>query len=178
MNVTIRPVTLTDVPELTEVIKASREHLAPWEPIRDESFFTVAGQWKILDDLLNAGTGLPHVILVDGAIAGRVNLQTVVRGPFQSCTLGYWVAPAHGGRGVASFAVGEVLRLAFTEYGLHRVEAATLLHNVRSQRVLAKNGFERFGMAPRYLNIAGDWQDHYLFQTVAENWLEQRKAES
>lgn len=171
MTLAIRPLTLADVPEFTEVLNASRAHLAPWDPIRDESFYTADGQHKIIDDVLRAGTGLPHVILVDGAIAGRVNLQNIVRGPFQSCSLGYWVSPAHTGRGVASFAVDALLRKAFVDYDLHRVEAATLLHNVRSQRVLAKHGFERFGMAPRYLQIAGDWQDHYLFQVLAENWL-------
>jgi len=63
--------------------------------------------------------------------------------------------------------VGEVLRLAFGELGLHRVQAATLLHNTGSQRVLKRNGFTRIGVAPRYLRIAGEWQDHVLFQRLA-----------
>ena len=49
---------------------------------------------------------------------------------------------------------------------LHRVEASTLVHNVGSQRVLAKAGFEPIGMAPRYLRVAGEWQDHNLYQTI------------
>ncbi len=51
--------------------------------------------------------------------------------------------------------------------GLHRVEAAALLHNTASQRVLERNGFARIGMAPAYLSIAGRWQDHLLFQLIA-----------
>jgi ribosomal-protein-alanine N-acetyltransferase len=46
------------------------------------------------------------------------------------------------------------------------VEASTLRQNVRSQRVLERNGFVRFGLAPQYLKIAGRWQDHVLWQRV------------
>jgi [ribosomal protein S5]-alanine N-acetyltransferase len=41
--------------------------------------------------------------------------------------------------------------------------------NVPSQRVLEKNGFTRIGVAPRYLEIAGAWSDHVLFQRTAED---------
>ena len=60
-----------------------------------------------------------------------------------------------------------MLELAFGALALHRVQAETLRHNVRSRRVLAKNGFERIGMAPKYLRIAGEWQDHDLFQKLS-----------
>jgi ribosomal-protein-alanine N-acetyltransferase len=176
MTVTIRPLRLDDVPELTAVLAANRDYLAPWDPIREDSFYTEDGQRKIISEVLRGGGSLPHVILDDGVLAGRVNLNTVVRGPFQSASLGYWVSSSHAGKGVASHAVAEILRLAFTGYDLHRVEAGTLLHNERSQRVLVKNGFERFGTAPRYLKIAGEWQDHHLFQIVAENWLARQES--
>jgi len=54
---------------------------------------------------------------------------------------------------------------------LHRLQAATLLHNSGSQRVLADNGFERIGIAPQYLRIAGEWQDHLLFQLLLDEPL-------
>jgi ribosomal-protein-alanine N-acetyltransferase len=50
---------------------------------------------------------------------------------------------------------------------LHRIQAGTLLHNIGSQRVLERNGFVRYGLAPAYLNIAGKWQDHILYQVLA-----------
>ena len=61
------------------------------------------------------------------------------------------------------------VRRGLEELGLHRIQAGTLLHNVRSQRVLERTGFVRFGMAPAYLNIAGQWQDHALYQIVNES---------
>jgi ribosomal-protein-alanine N-acetyltransferase len=63
--------------------------------------------------------------------------------------------------------VGEACRWAFGPAGLHRLEAGTLTDNIASQRVLERNGFERIGLAPRYLHIAGRWRDHILFQRIA-----------
>jgi len=60
-----------------------------------------------------------------------------------------------------------MMRVAFDELGLHRIQAGTMLHNIGSQRVLERNGFVRFGVAPEYLNIAGKWQDHALYQVLS-----------
>jgi ribosomal-protein-alanine N-acetyltransferase len=81
--------------------------------------------------------------------------------------MSYWVSAADNGRGLATAAVRDMIRVAFAELGLHRIQAETLLHNVRSQRVLERNGFVRFGMAPAYLKIAGNWRDHFLYQVLA-----------
>jgi hypothetical protein len=78
--------------------------------------------------------------------------------------LGYWVSESRAGRGLAAAAVADVTELAFGELGLHRLDAATLLHNTPSQRVLLRNGFRPFAVAESYIKIAGRWQDHILFQ--------------
>jgi ribosomal-protein-alanine N-acetyltransferase len=93
-------------------------------------------------------------------------LSNIVRGAFQSCNLGYWVRATHQGRGLATATVADIMRLAFDELRLHRIEAGTLLHNRASQRVLERNGFVRFGIAPQYLNVAGRWQDHAMYQAL------------
>jgi [ribosomal protein S5]-alanine N-acetyltransferase len=63
-------------------------------------------------------------------------------------------------------AVGTGIKVARDDLGLHRLEAATLLHNIASQRVLDKNGFEAYGTARAYLRIAGQWQDHRMYQLI------------
>jgi [ribosomal protein S5]-alanine N-acetyltransferase len=165
-----RLVTLDDAPALAEVLRVSRDFLAPWEPVRSADYFTVGGQLAVIRDVLKRhaqGAALPHVILDgSGGVAGRITLSGIVRGPFQSCSMGYWVSVTAAGRGLATAAVRDMVRVAFEELRLHRVQAETLLHNVRSQRVLTRNGFRRIGMAPAYLNIAGQWQDHILYQVI------------
>lgn len=166
MTISIRPVSIDDATPLADLLRVNREFLAPWDPVRDEEYFTVDGQRKLIRGALDSDSTEPHVIEADGEIVGRVNLNNVIRGPFQSSSLGYWVSEHVNGRGVGTAAVGAMVRIAFGDLGLHRVEAGTLLHNTGSQRVLERNGFARFGMAPNYLMIAGSWQDHVLYQVT------------
>lgn len=168
MTVT-RLISVADAAELAGLLAANRDFLQPWEPVRSESYFTAEGQLAGIEDALDRhaqGSTLPHVIVDSGRIAGRITLNGIVRGPFLSASTGYWVSQPATGRGLATAAVREMLEIAFTRLGLHRVQAETLLHNAGSQRVLERNGFERIGLAPAYLRIAGSWQDHILFQVL------------
>ncbi len=159
-----------DAPALLRIAREDRNFLAPWEPRRDERWWTEAGQLEEIVAKLEQhrlGLAVPHVVLdAAGDVIGRITLNNVVRGAFQSCSVGYWIRSAANGRGHATSAVRTMVRLAFEELGLHRVEAGTLVHNAASQRVLERNGFTRYGLAPQYLRIAGRWQDHELFQLL------------
>lgn len=169
MSVT-RLITPGDAPALAELVRVNRDFLAPWEPAHGEAYYTADGQRAHIEDALvryGQGTHLPLVILSEaGRVAGRVNLNSIVRGAAQSGSLGYWLGAADNGRGLATAAVREIVGIGFRQLRLHRVEAGTVLHNARSQRVLERNGFARFGMAPAYLKIAGQWQDHILYQVL------------
>ena len=168
--VTTRLIDVGDAERLALLLRENRDFLAPYEPLREDAWFTAEGQRAVVDADLRAheqGTGLPHVVLDDtGAVVGRATLNGIVRGAFQSCSIGYWVAQAAGGRGVATAAVARLTGLAFDELGLHRVQAEVLVDNVRSRRVLERNGFTRYGLAPRYLRIAGRWQDCEVHQLL------------
>lgn len=175
----LRPVRAGDGAALARAYLANREHLAPWEPTRDESFFTEASQERHVQQCVidaAAGRGARFVIESDdGEIRGRMNLNNIVRGAFWSADLGYWIDRTRTRRGLAGRAVALVAAHAREELGLHRLQASTLLHNLASQRVLAANGVERIGLAPKYLRIAGEWQDHLLFQLLLEEPLSSRR---
>ncbi|RKS77205.1 [SSU ribosomal protein S5P]-alanine acetyltransferase [Actinomadura pelletieri DSM 43383] len=169
-GVRLRVVQMADAEALAALCEANREHLRPWEPERDEAYFTVDGQRDNLHALVGAyalGEMWPGVILVDGDVAGRITLNNVLRGPLQSCFVGYWVARAHTGRGVATEAVRQVLDVAFHDLGLHRVEAFTRIDNHASQRVLERNGFTAVGTARRHIHVDGRWHDERLFERLA-----------
>lgn len=168
-SVTMRPLVVGDAAALAAAYRRNREHLAPWEPIRPAEYYGEA--WQAVDlarraSEADAGAGVSLGMFHGDTVIGRFNVAGVSRGPFQSAGLGYWVDFEHAGRGLASAAVQAIVGAARTELRLHRLEASTLLHNTGSQRVLEKAGFERIGMAPKYLRIAGEWQDHLLFQII------------
>ncbi|MEV8233405.1 GNAT family N-acetyltransferase [Micrococcus luteus] len=174
MTPRLRPTSPDDASALAALAVAQREHLVPWEPTRPESWFTEEGQREVLEQAeVDRAADRSHAFVITdddiGVLLGRLTLASVVRGAGQFCSLGYWVAREQTGRGVATAAVGQALRIAFDDLGLHRVQAETLPHNQASRRVLEHHGFQRYGLAPQYLKIAGTWQDHELWQRVAPN---------
>lgn len=170
---TTRALQPDDAAPLADLLRANRDFLAPWEPARPEEWFTLEGQRSMVAAMLyqeKSGTLAARVVLdADGEVAGWITASGIVRGALRSCVLGYWVDQARNGRGLATAAVGEMLDVAFDDLGLHRVQAETLEHNAASQRVLRRNGFVRYGLAPGYLQIAGRWQDHVMFQVLSSD---------
>ncbi|GII57320.1 hypothetical protein Pth03_57090 [Planotetraspora thailandica] len=168
-GVLLRPLDVGDARALLDAYIRSREHLHPFDPVRPDSFWTLAGQQSRLDEMvqqMKEGRLLACAMLRDGRVLGCATLNTIVLGPSCSANLGYWVEPAEVGRGLASAAVAALCQIADQELGLHRIQASTSPSNVASQRVLVKNGFEQWGTAPKYLHINGRWQDSYLFQRI------------
>lgn len=160
----IRRLVPGDAEELAALLVANREFLAPYVPDQPPSFLTAQAQRERI-------AAAEHLfgIFDDGALAGTIALSNIARGSFQSASLGYWVAEARNGRGLATQGVAAIVEAAFGELGLHRLEAGTLVDNIASQQVLETNHFTRIGVAPRYLRIAGEWRDHVLFQRIAED---------
>jgi ribosomal-protein-alanine N-acetyltransferase len=147
----------------------NRGHLAPWEPERGNEFFTVERQRQIIASKLAqhaAGSEVPFVLLDEHRVIGALTLTGIVRGPFLSAHLGYWVDKEYNGRGIGSAAITFAVDFSRRELGLHRLQAATLLHNAASQKILKRAGFDQIGLAPTYLRIAGSWQDHILYQHI------------
>jgi ribosomal-protein-alanine N-acetyltransferase len=177
-GISIRLVDGADAEPLAEAYARNRRFLAPWEPERDDTFFTPAHQLGIIRSKraqYELGTEVPWVLLAgdtgvmdDGGahIIGTITLTGIVRGPFLSANLGYWVDQDFAGRGIATAAVLFVAGHAQRELDLHRIQAATLLHNGASRGVLRHAGFQEIGVAPQYLKIAGRWQDHLLHQLI------------
>lgn len=161
-DIELRLARAEDAQALTDALVRNREHMRPWEPYRDEGFYTAAAQTEQIVDASRVTW-----LLFDGErVAGRISLQGVVRGPLCSASLGYWTDADYLGRGLMPRAVEEVCRIARDELGLHRVEAGTITYNEASQRVLAKCGFVQYGLAPKFLHIDGAWRDHVLFQRI------------
>lgn len=168
-EVVLRPLRSGDAPALLDAYLRNREHLRPYDPARPDSFWTLDGQRERLDSLLErqaAGTLLACLMRRDDRVVGWATLTAIEFGPLCGATLGYWVDAAEIGRGLASAAVAALCRIADRELGLHRLQASTNRANVASRRVLAKNGFARFGTARNYIYVNDGWQDSDLFERI------------
>ena len=173
----IRPLESSDLPALVEARIRNREFLTEWEPTRDESFFTPAGQARelALDDAAwRTATGFPFAILdaEDGRPADRARRAGERRarasGRTRRSATGSARTPAAAGTPRGRW--GSSLRFAFEVAGLHRVQPAIMPRNIRSRRVVEKCGFRQEGVAARYLRINGAWEDHLLYAMTVEDW--------
>jgi ribosomal-protein-alanine N-acetyltransferase len=116
------------------------------------------------------GTGYGFGIFVEGKLAGEITLSSIQRGPFQNGFVGYWVDRAMAGRGLAPEATVAVLRFAFEDLALHRIEVAIVPRNSASRRVVEKLELREEGVALRYLEIDGRWEDHVRYAITSEEW--------
>jgi [ribosomal protein S5]-alanine N-acetyltransferase len=105
-----------------------------------------------------------------GALVGFVNINNIVRGGFQSGYLGYAGFSTHAGRGLMSAGVAAVITTAFSDLGLHRLEANIQPANERSIALVRRLGFRREGLSPHYLLVDGEWRDHERWAVLADEW--------
>ena len=90
-SVGVRLVSVDDVAELTALVARNLDFLAPWDPLRDEDYATEPVQRRLIAELLVRhadGSALPLVITDRDRIVGRITVNDIVRGPFQSATSG------------------------------------------------------------------------------------------
>ena len=147
----------------------NKKHLEPFEPLRDNSFYTYEVQKNILSDsyrqFLN-GTAVDLGIFKDDYLIGKLKLSNIVYGIFKSGILGYSIDKNEQGKGYMKEAVNLVINYAFEDLDLHRVEASALVDNEPSKHVLIGCGFKELGINKKYLYINGGWKDHITYFKV------------
>lgn len=181
-RVMLRPLVLSDFGPWSEVRQRCQGWLLKWEPSRqagapdptvDRDAFGVRCAARQRERALGSGHGFG--IFHEGRFGGEINLNTIQRGPFQNAYVGYWIDEALAGRGLMPEAVVVLARYAFEELGLHRLQISVIPRNRASRRVPEKLGFREEGVAVRYLEIDGVWEDHIRYALTAEEWEERRE---
>jgi ribosomal-protein-alanine N-acetyltransferase len=162
----IGPLGADDAAELFEAIVRSRALHGSW-------ITPVATEAEIREYLSQPpGVRIGYGIREESdALAGVVNINSVIRGAFQNGFLGYYALSPYEGRGFMRAGLLAVVDRAFGEHGLHRVEANIQPGNIRSVHLVQGLGFRFEGHSPRYLRINGEWKDHDRYALTVEEWL-------
>ena len=176
-RVLLRPLIRDDFGAWREVRRRNRSRLTRWEPRAapgqpdvTEDFAAFTARCAARRRERQQGTGYGFGVFVEGGFRGEMNLSSIQRGPFQSCYVGYWIDAAVSGRGYTPEALVVAARFAFEQLMLHRLQVAIVPRNAASLRVVEKLGLRREGLAERYVEINGVWEDHYRFAITAEEW--------
>ena len=175
-RVVLRTMNEQDYDGWYEVRTRCRDWLLKWEPrsahashLADDQRSFV-GRCAIRERERQMGTGFGFGIFHQGRFVGEITLSSIQRGPLQSAFVGYWIDEAVAGQGLMPEAVVTLLQHSFESLRLHRIEINIIPRNTPSRRVVEKLGVRYEGIAERYLEIDGAWEDHARYAITAEEW--------
>ncbi|MFE0648478.1 GNAT family N-acetyltransferase [Streptomyces sp. NPDC059534] len=163
-RVELHPLTLADQDEFCELVRASAELHGPFMQLPKN-----AADFRSWMERFDDGTNRGYLIRVreTGAAAGTVNINSIIRGRYQGASLGYAAFAPSAGRGYMTEGLGAVLRHAFDDLRLHRLEASIQPGNKPSLALVQRLGFRYEGLSPAYLYINGAWRDHERWSVTA-----------
>jgi ribosomal-protein-alanine N-acetyltransferase len=153
--------------KLQQFLVTNRTNFAPFEPLRDDQYFTLNNISESIKQSVNEFNERKNLLMVftmkeESEIVGSINFTNFVYGVFQACHLGFSIDHAHQGKGLMHETLKIAIDYLHEKYELHRVMANHLPDNHRSSNTLQSLGFMKEGYAKSYLKINGVWQDHVL----------------
>jgi [ribosomal protein S5]-alanine N-acetyltransferase len=180
-RVLLRPLNLHDFDDWREVRRRCTDWLTKWEPqrlqgqpdtVEDRQAFS--GRCSVRMREIQLGTGFGFGIFVDGKFGGEININSIQRGAHQSGYIGYWIDEKIAGNGYMPEALVALLQFSFEQLMLHRVQISIIPRNTASRSVVTKLSLRDEGVAERYLEINGTWEDHIRYAITSEEWQARR----
>lgn len=182
-RVTLRPLVTEDFTAWQDVRRRCADWLIKWEPARIEGYpdpvedrRAFAARCGARERERQLGTGYGFGVFLDEVFVGEMNLSGIQRGPFQNGFVGYWIDESVAGNGYTPEAGAVLIRFAFEELGLHRIQVSIIPRNEASRRVASKLRLRQEGIAERFLEINGVWEDHVCYAVTVEEWEAERRA--
>lgn len=150
----------SDLEELSECYEKSEIFLRPWSypPSNVRAYLEEPNRYLLC-------------LAEHGEIVGTFNISNIIRGFFQSAYLSYEVFVPHQAQGYMRVGMRLLLKEAFDELNLHRLEANIQPSNKASIALVAKAGFVKEGLSKNYLNVGGKgWKDHERWAIINPRW--------
>ncbi|MEU6747698.1 GNAT family N-acetyltransferase [Spirillospora sp. NPDC046719] len=156
-RVTLRQLASADQDEFLGLVNASADLHRPWVslPSTPEQYQGYLARYAQPDE-----ESVLICVRGSGAIAGVVNINSIIRGRFQSASIAYAAFAPTAGQGYMTEGLTLVVRYAFEQLQLHRLEAQIQPDNHASLKLVRKVGFRYEGCSPELLYIDGAWRDH------------------
>jgi ribosomal-protein-alanine N-acetyltransferase len=120
------------------------------------------------------GAGVTWAIELSGEVVGCIGLDGIAftfrAWRIDRAELGYWIAPAHWGKGLITEAAHAVVRAGFETIGLHKITVGCLAENTGSRRVIEKLGFRPIGRLEDDVWRDGRWWSVLRYELTATEW--------
>lgn len=180
-RLTIRPATVEDLPLLYEIRRRPEvSDFLPTLPTDRDAFVQRLSDPDRLAVTLALEVGhdgdaelIGDLYLAIGSPWAQ--LEVADRAENTQAEIGWVVAPEHAGRGLATEAGAELLRICFEDLGLRRVKALAFADNLASWRIMEKLGMRReeYNVAES-LHRSGRWLDGVGYALLADEWRSAR----
>lgn len=160
--------------QVLDYVNRNKEYFKEFEPERESEFYSMAYQENLLNTDLNYINNKNMLRLwislkeKPQKLIGQITFYNIVPFAFFACHAGYKSDKDEACKGYITEAMYKGIDIMFNEYRMHRIEAYVMPNNQASIKVLEKLGFEKEGIARKFLETNGVWEDHIHFSLINE----------
>lgn len=149
------------------VVDRNREHLGRWLPWVEHTRSEADTRAFVRQALQRYAKGRAlHVLLWhSGQLAGGTGLR--IDPENRAASIGYWLDAAQEGRGLVTDSVRALIRYAFDELALHRLEIRCEPRNTRSRAVPRRLGFQEEGTLRHVQRLNSGFSDLIVYSLLA-----------
>lgn len=143
-----------------------------WDVLDLEESRSSLARMVLENSLEKDGDYLTLAVTVAGAdtVIGHVELS-LRSVEHQQGEIGYVFHPAHQGKGYATEAAREMLRLGFEEAGLHRIIAGCSARNTASAKLLTRLGMRQEAHFIDSRKVDDGWREELVFAMLRREWV-------
>ncbi len=174
----LRRFTLDDAPAMHAYVSLPEvARYMMWEPLSLEETRARLERWLGSEGDAEEGDNLSFAITLKGSgeLVGDCGLGFRNKAARQA-EIGFSLNPAHQGKGYATEAVGEMLRLGFERCNRHRIYARCDARNDGSWRLMERLGMRREAHFREHALFKGGWDDEFYYAMLEDEWRAQQEG--
>ncbi len=167
----LRYLTPADAPQLFSIVDKNRARLKQWLPWLDRNKI-VANSEKFIEICINdykSKKGFCFAVQYQSQLVGLASLQ-FVNSDNRSANIGYWIDQAYAGKGLVKNSAQCLMRYAFEELNLNRIEIRCATGNIDSQRIPEKLNFQFEGTARQCEWLYDHFVDHKVYSLLKSEY--------
>lgn len=173
----LRHFTLDDAAALYAQVAANRDRLSRFLPWAGRT----SGIGDVLEFLLETGVArksgqrLAYGLWQDGELVGSIGTHDMDHNDHR-LSIGYWVGESAEGRGIVTRACRRLIRFAFEELAMERVEIRVAVGNERSSKIPERLGLRLDGVLRHWHNLSSGFADVRVYSVLREEFLAGKAA--
>jgi ribosomal-protein-serine acetyltransferase len=162
---------LKDVPSLFNLIQLNKIHLEKWfewahhvnSPQDVEIFIEESSKRYVKNRSFDAG------VWIDDTLIGVVGFHEI-NWNHKEVEIGYWIDREQEGKGYTRRAISTLIKYAFFEYKLNRVQIKCSVENLRSKGLAKRLGFSLEGIEREGLCFQGKFYDVSCYSLLSRDF--------